>query len=323
METRQSHAHTCCSEHKHEAHHHEHHHHHGHHHHHHGGSGSNLLFAFAMNLFFAIVELVGGIFTGSVAILSDALHDFGDSISLGVAWRLQKLSEKGRDTSFSYGYKRFSLLGALLISLILLVGSVFVIIAAIERLSVPGEPKAGGMLVLAIFGLAVNGLAAFRLKGSSSLNERAVMLHLMEDVLGWAAVLVVSIVMLFVNAPILDPILSLCITAWILYNVYGNLRETFKVMLQGVPDGIDLEGLKTDILSLPHIRSVHDIHLWTLDGESHVMTIHVVYCLDDFSSPQAVFDMKESVREKCSAHGIRHATIELDPEGCSCGMEGC
>ena len=207
METRQSHTHTCCSEHQHDAHHHQEHHHHGHHHHlhhHHGGSGSNLLFAFAMNLFFAIVELVGGIFTGSVAILSDALHDFGDSISLGVAWRLQKLSEKGRDTSFSYGYKRFSLLGALLISLILLVGSVFVIIAAIERLSVPGEPKAGGMLVLAIFGLAVNGLAAFRLKGSSSLNERAVMLHLMEDVLGWAAVLVVSIVMLFVNAPILD-----------------------------------------------------------------------------------------------------------------------
>lgn len=314
-----THAHACHSDHKHHGHHHGH----GHHHHHHRNSGGNLLFAFAMNLFFAIVELVGGLFTGSVAILSDALHDFGDSISLGVAWRLQKLSEKGRDASFSYGYKRFSLLGALLISLILLVGSVFVIMAAVQRLSDPGEPKAGGMLLLAIFGLAVNGIAALRLKGSSSLNERAVMLHLMEDVLGWAAVLVVSIVMLFVDLPILDPILSLCITAWILYNVYGNLRDTFRVLLQGVPDEIDMEGLKKEILALPRIRSVHDIHLWTLDGQTHVMTIHVVYCPEDFASPMAVFEMKESVREKCSAHGIRHATIELDPEGCSCGMESC
>lgn len=297
--------------------------HHHHYHHDHGKAGGNLFFAFLLNLFFAVVELVGGLFTGSVAILSDALHDLGDSISLAVAWRLQKLSEKGRDASFSYGYKRFSLLGALLISTILLIGSVFVIIAAVKRLSEPGEPKAGGMLLLAIFGLLVNGIAALRLKGGGSLNERAVMLHLMEDVLGWAAVLVVSVIMIFVDFPILDPILSLCITAWILYNVYGNLRDTFRVLLQGVPDMIDIESLKTEILSLPGVDSIHDVHLWTLDGESHVMTIHVVYEAKDFDSPQAIFGLKESVRKKCNEYSIAHATIELDPDGCTCVMEKC
>ncbi len=297
-------------------------HHHHHHHHHHHASG-NLLFAFFLNLFFALIELIGGIYTGSVAILSDALHDFGDSISLGVAWRLEKYSQRKSDARFTYGYKRFSLLGALLISIILLVGSFFVITASIKRLINPGEPMAEGMLVLAIFGLIVNGVAALRLKSGHSLSERAVMLHLMEDVLGWAAVLVVSIVMIFVDLPILDPILSLAITAWILFNVYGNLKATMKVLLQGVPEGVNRELLTKAIVAIEAVSDVHDMHLWSLDGENHIITIHVCYNSQHYPDVEKQQALKERVRQLCSEHGIAHATIELDPDHLPCSMENC
>lgn len=278
---------------------------------------------FLLNLFFAIVELIGGLYTGSVAILSDALHDFGDSCSLGLAWYLERLSAKGRDRHFSYGYKRFSLLGALVLSLILLLGSIFVIKEAIERIITPGQPQAGGMFLLALFGLAVNGFAAWRMLGGSSLNERAMRLHLMEDVLGWLAVLVVSIVMYFVELPILDPLLSLGITAWVLYNVYFNLRDNLRILLQGVPEDVDSEELIASVKALPGVHDVHDVHLWTLNGEQHIGTLHLVYEPEQLQAPEELAALKQSVRQLASTQRITHLTIELDPKGCSCGLEQC
>ncbi|WP_234985405.1 cation diffusion facilitator family transporter [Porphyromonas crevioricanis] len=322
------HEHSCCSaEHTHEhcesKHHHSHHH--GHHHgHHHHGEG-NLLLAFVLNLLFAIIELIGGLWTNSVAILSDALHDFGDSISLGVAWRLQRLSEKKRTAYFTYGYKRFSLLGALLISVILLVGSFFVLHAAIERIITPTDHvNETGMLILAILGLVINGIAAIRLSKGESLNERAVMLHMLEDVLGWAAVLVVSIVMHFVYLPILDPLLSIAITIWILYNVYRNLRSTLRVLLQGSPEEVDMKALESELTGIDGVSSVHDLHAWTLDGERHVLTVHLV-CSSQVSTSHVEREskLKESVRACCKHYGIDHATIEIDYPGHSCGLENC
>ena len=218
-----------------------------HHHHEHTHSTGNIRLAFFLNFFFAIIELVGGVLTNSVAILSDALHDFGDSVSLGIAWYLQKLSTKGRDRYYSYGYKRFSLLGAVFISVILLVGSVFVIKESVERIMDPQEPNAKGMFLLAIFGVLINGAAVLRLKKGSSLNERAVSLHMLEDVLGWIAVLIVSIVMMFVDLPVLDPLLSIGISLWILSNIYKNLKDTFRIFLQQVPQNIDLQTLENRI----------------------------------------------------------------------------
>lgn len=259
------HIHHECHEHHHEhAHEHKHGDHHGHHHalgHHHHSATGNIKVAFWLNISFALFELVGGFFTSSIAILSDALHDFGDALSLGVAWYLQKLSERGRDARFSYGYKRFSLLGALFISVVLIVGSIFVLTAAAKRLIEPGEPKAGWMLVIAIVGLVVNGVAALRVSKGHSFNERAVMLHLLEDVLGWAAVLIVSVVMVFVHLPILDPILSIAISCWVLFNVVRTLIGTFKVFLQGVPTDIDLPALEQAIAEVPEVLSTHDVHL--------------------------------------------------------------
>ena len=313
-------------QHDHEHSHHGHGHHHshgGHHHHHHHHAEGNILIAFLLNLFFAIVELVGGLYTGSVAILSDSLHDLGDSCSLGVAWYLKRLSKKGRDRYFSYGYKRFSLLGSLLISVILLVGSVFVIKESIERIITPSTPRAEGMFLLAIFGLIINGYAAWRMSGGHSLNERAMRLHLMEDVLGWIAVLIVSVVMYFVDLPILDPLLSLGITAWILYNVYFNLRDNFRILLQGVPEEVDQEGFVQAIEHLEGVLSVHDVHIWTLNGEQHIASLHLVFDAQQYPTPEAWAGLKQQVREIALGYELQHITIELDPRGCSCGMENC
>lgn len=309
-------------------HHHEHEHahcggHHHHHHHHHNAEG-NILFAFVVNLFFSVVELIGGLYTGSVAILSDSLHDFGDACSLGVAWYLERLSKKGRDAYFSYGYKRFSLLGSLLISVILLVGSIFVVSESVGRLLEPQEPRAGGMLLLAIFGLIVNGYAAWRMSGGTSLNERSMRLHLMEDVLGWVAVLVVSIVMYFFPSwYFLDPLLSLGISAWILYNVYFNLRDNFRILLQGVPVDVDQEAFEAAVTALPAVLSLHDLHIWTLNGEQHVASLHIVYDCQHITSPAELAELKQSIRTLAKEYRLEHLTIELDPEGCSCGMESC
>lgn len=295
-----------------------------HHHHHHHHAEGNILVAFLVNLFFSVVELIGGVLTGSVAILSDSLHDFGDACSLGVAWYLERLSKKGRDAYFSYGYKRFSLLGALLISVILLVGSIFVVKESIERLLSPTETHAEGMFILAIFGLLVNGYAAWRMSGGTSLNERAMRLHLMEDVLGWVAVLVVSVVMYFFPSwHFLDPLLSIGISAWILYNVFFNLRDSFRIFLQGVPTDVDQEAFVEAITALPGVRSLHDLHIWTLNGEQHVASLHIVYDCAQITSPQALAELKLAIRSRAKDFRLEHLTIELDPEGCSCGMESC
>ncbi len=290
---------------------------HGHHHHDHG-STKNIRLAFFLNFFFAIIELVGGLYTNSVAILSDALHDFGDSISLGVAWYLQKFSEKKRDKFYSYGYKRFSLLGALFISVILLVGSIFVIKESVERIMEPQSPNAQGMFILAIIGVIVNGAAVIRLKKGSSINERAVSLHMMEDVLGWIAVLVVSIVMMFVDLPILDPLLSIGISIWILSNVYRNLKDTFHILLQQVPQNVDLGKLEEKIKSIDGVLSLHDIHLWTLDGEENILTLHVV--LSENVNVARETEIKGKVREVCCESGIQHATIEFERSGEACSL---
>lgn len=306
------------------------HHQHGHHHHAsgHGGdghahSGSNILIAFFLNLGFAVVELVGGLYTGSVAILSDALHDFGDSMSLGLAWYLERISTKGRDKAFSYGYKRFSLLSALVISLVLLIGSLVMLYTAVGKILSPQPVDAHGMLLLAVLGVAVNGYAAWRMMRGTSHSDRALRLHLLEDVLGWVAVLVVSVVMLFVDLPILDPILSICISLWILYNLYFNLRDTLKILLQGVPEGVDSARFEQELKALPDVLDVHDLHLWTMNGEEHIASLHIVHRHPEGCARESISTLKRQAREIAQQHGITHLTIELDHEGESCGMEHC
>ncbi len=295
----------------------------GHNHSHGGGNpkgdaaAKNIVTAFVLNLSFAVIELVGGLLTNSIAILSDALHDFGDSVSLGVAWVLQKKSNKKRDAKFSYGYKRFSLLGSVFLSGVLLVSSIFIVTEAVQRLADPQAVHAKGMFWLSIVGIVINGAAALRLKRGDTLNERAVFLHIMEDVLGWIGVLAVSIVMMYVDLPILDPILSLCITAWVLWNVWRNLRDTFKILLQGIPGDIDTTELTAALTEVPGVESIHDLHVWSQDGVTHVGTVHVV--VSGSGSYDEWHAIKEAVRDVCRRHRIDHVTIEIETSGeCDC-----
>ncbi|MBQ6103745.1 MAG: cation transporter [Kiritimatiellae bacterium] len=292
-----------------------HHHAHAHHHDHahdRGKAAENISAAFFLNAFFVVVEAVGGWATNSVAILSDALHDFGDCLSLATAWFLARKAEKPRDARYSYGYRRFSLLGAVFLSGVLTVSSAFMVVEAVRRLLAPQPVAARGMLWIAVFGVVVNGAAALRAGRGASLNERAVFLHLMEDVLGWVAVLAAAGVMLVVDFPALDPILSLAIALWVLVNVARNLRSVFRVLLQAVPEGVDPEAVKTRLLALDGVESVHDLHLWSLDGESHVMTLHVVTRASDL---QAV---KRAVVEVVRRDGVGHVTIEFERPGTVC-----
>ncbi len=288
----------------------------GHTHSHGSNAAKNLSVAFFLNAFFVVVEVIGGIFTNSIAILTDALHDFGDCLSLATAWFLQKKSTQGRDSKYSYGYKRFSLLGAVFLSGVLTVSSVIVLIAAFKRIADPQNVSAHGMFWIAIFGVIINGAAALRVKKGTSLNERSVFLHIMEDVLGWIAVLIVSIVMLFINLPILDPLLSIAISIWVLSNVFKNLRDTFRIFLQAVPENFPMEELKKEILQIPKVQSIHDLHLWSLDGESHVMTLHIV------TEEKDTAYIKIQVLDKISKYHIGHVTMEFEPPGTVC-MTNC
>ncbi len=285
---------------------------HHHHHHNHGNAEKNISIAFYLNAFFVLVEIVGGLLTNSIAILTDALHDFGDCLSLATAWALQKKSTKGRDSNYSYGYKRFSLLGSVFLSGVLTISSIFVLVAAVRRVLSPEEVSAQGMLWMAIIGIIINGSAAFSVKKGSSLNERAVYLHIMEDVLGWVGVLVVSVVMMFTDLPILDPILSIVISLWVLSNVYKNLKSVFKILLQAVPYDVPVDELTSKITDISGVESIHDLHIWSLDGESHVMTLHVVTDVADH------FSIKNNILDIVSQYHIVHVTIEFEPRNSSC-----
>lgn len=294
---------------------------HTHHHDHQHGDVKNIKTAFFLNLSFTIIEFVGGVLTNSVAILSDAVHDLGDSISLGLAWYFQKVAKKPRTKEFTYGYKRFSLLGAVINSVILLVGSVLIMVHAIPRLFNPQQPNVEGMLVLAVLGVVVNGLAVLRLRKGSSINERVVSLHLLEDVLGWLAVLVGAGIMYFVDAPFIDPLLSIAIALYILFNVYRNIRQSLHIILQGSPLEIDLTEVKQSILSIEGVGGVHDLHAWSVDGEYNVLTAHVV--LVEPLSMGEQQQLKLQIREKLYAQGIQHGTIEFERVGEECSMDEC
>ncbi|MDR2083605.1 MAG: cation diffusion facilitator family transporter [Bacteroidales bacterium] len=280
-------------------------------------SSKNIAVAFFLNLSFTVIEIIGGLITNSVAIISDALHDFGDSISLGLAWYFEKVAKKSPNKKFTYGYKRFSLLGALINSTILLVGSIIVIIECVKRIAEPQDVNVKGMIILAVIGVVINGIAVLRTRKGKGVNEKVVSLHLLEDVLGWAAVLIVSIVMLFVDLPILDPLLSIGISCFVLYNVYKNLKVTFKVILQGVPSDLDVIELREKVLKIPNVVDVHDFHIWSLDSEYNIASMHVVIKdAKDLYSLQV--KLKTEIKNLLNEEGIKHTTIEFETEQEEC-----
>ncbi|MCF8008772.1 MAG: cation diffusion facilitator family transporter [Halanaerobiales bacterium] len=291
------------------------------HSHNHIDSYSNIKIAFFLNLLFTIIEIIGGLWTNSLAVLSDAVHDLGDSVSLGLSWYLEKYSKKDPDQVFSFGYSRFSLLSAFLNSLILIVGSIFVLMRALPRLFSPEPINAVGVLVFALFGITVNGLAAYKLSKGSSINEKVITLHFLEDVLGWVSILIISLIYLYKEIPILDPILSILITIYILYNVSKNFKKILKIFLQAVPKNISIDKIEEIIVQIPQVINVHHTHLWSLDGDKNLLSTHIV--LDDNLENKKIFAIKESIKDDLLDYGIDHVTIEVDFRSDLCKDEEC
>ncbi len=293
-----------------------------HHHDHHSSPAekSNIGLAFFLNLSFTVIELIGGFLTNSVAIISDAIHDFGDSLSLGLAWYFQKLSQKGSSKHYSYGYKRFSLLGAIINCIILVVGSVYILSEAIPRLFAPQETSAKGMFILAVFGMIINGIAVLRTCKAKSINERVISLHLLEDVLGWAAVLLGSIIMYFTGWTIIDPILSLFIAGFVLFNVFKNIKLVLPILLQGTPAETDQEHIAQKLKEIKNVVDIHDLHIWSLDEEYTVLTVHVR--LNENCSMEKLAELKSQIRSVLEKEKIPHATIEFEMPDEKCAFEG-
>lgn len=284
---------------------------------HHRGTGSRGLgVAFLLNLGFTIFEIVGGLLTNSVAILSDAVHDAGDSLSLGIAWFLQRIAQRESDTNFTYGYARFSVLGALITSALLVGGLLFVVTRAVPRLWNPEEVHGGGMLAIAVIGIVVNGIAAMRLKSGTSLNERLASWHLLEDVLGWVAVLAGGIVVLIWDFRIIDPILSLLISGIVLWNVFKNFGTVIAVFLQKVPRGFDTAKFIAETKRIPSVANVHNTHAWTIDGEHHVLTTHVA--LEKAVPRERIVKIKEQIRSLLRDYPFEHVTIDVELPGEPC-----
>ena len=288
--------------------------HHDHHHHHH--VAGNIRTAFFLNLGFTVVEIIGAFLTNSTAILANAAHDLGDCFALGQAWYFERLAGERGDARYSYGYKRFSTFGALLSTVLLLLSSLFILSKAVPRILTPSHSDAGGMVILALVGVAVNGLAMMRLSKEKGMNTRVVALHLLEDVLGWVAVLVVSVSLLFVDFPALDPILAVLITLYILSNVVRNLKSMLPIFLQAVPDNVSLDTIVNEIESMPRVRAVHHAHIWSLDGEHNVFTAHLE--LDCQPTTEAYIALKETIRDVVERHGLYHSTIEIEFSGEVC-----
>lgn len=279
-------------------------------------SSRRLGLVFFLNVGFTLIEFVGGLLTNSTAILADAVHDLGDSLSIGSAWLLNRKGRKAADREFTYGYRRLSLFGALINGLVLVGGSLWVLSEAIPRLADPIMPVTEGMLALALLGVTVNGFAAYRLSKGKSLNEKVLNWHLLEDVLGWVAVLIVSIILQFVDWPILDPLLSIGFTLFILVNVIRNLWATGKLFIQAVPDPALHDAIRRTLLGIEHISEVHHQHLWSLDGERHVLTVHLVV-RDSFPLEQYPAT-KMAVADALEPYQLAHTTIEIELPTESC-----
>lgn len=279
-------------------------------------SEKKILIAFILNLSFSIFEFIGGIFTGSVAIMSDAVHDMGDAASIGFSYFLERKSKKQPDRTHTYGYARYSVLGGVITTFILLFGSVAVIINAVNKIINPTQINYDGMIVFAVIGVVVNFLAAYFTHGGESVNQKAVNLHMLEDVLGWAVVLIGAVVMRFTDFSLLDPIMSIGVAIFIFINAIKNLKSVLDIFLEKTPRNISIDEIKNHICQIDGVADAHHIHLRTLDGHNLYATMHIVTDRD----PHAI---KEKVREELAEHGITHSTLELETVGEHCHHKHC
>lgn len=269
-----------------------------------------------LNLFFSIVEFVGGMITGSAAIISDSVHDLGDAVSIGASYFLEKKSKKAADERYTYGYGRYSVLGGVITVVILIIGSTAAIVNGVIRIIYPTPINYDGMIILALFGAAVNLIAAYFTREGESVNQRAVNLHMLEDVLGWVAVLVGAVIMRFTDLAFIDPLMSIGIAVFILINATRTLIESVELFLEKTPRGISVDEIEEHILGIDGVTDVHHLHIWSLDGVTNCATMHIVADGDHA-------EIKSAVRHELAEHGITHTTLELESTAEDCSAQEC
>lgn len=293
---------------------------------------NGLTLAFWLNLLFSIIELIGGILTNSTAIVADAFHDFMDAGAIGLAIVMEKIAGKKRSDKFSYGYKRFSLLSAISLSIFLLAGSITMLITAYNSFINPKEVYSFGMLWLALLGLAVNGFAFIKIKNGGhghhhhghhhghSHNSQSIMLHLLEDVLGWAAVLIGSVIIYFTGWNWIDGILTIGIALFIGINAIKSLIKTLKVMLQSVPEHININKFKVELQRIEGVVDIHDLHVWTMDGDYNIGSVHAV--IND-SNPTTKQDILNKIIKLMENFNIQHPTVQMETTNSNCKLLTC
>lgn len=280
-------------------------------------SHNKILIAFILNLLFSLFEFFGGIFTGSIAVISDSVHDFGDAASIGISFFLEKKSKKGADKRYTYGYALYSVLGALITGTILVAGGIVVIFRAIGRIITPCEINYDGMMILAVVGAVINLAAAYFTHGGHSLNQRTVSLHMLEDVLGWLAVLISAVIIKLTGFVLLDPIISICVSLFIIINAVRLLNESLEIFLVKAPKHIDIDTLAEEIQKASGVLEVHHLHLWQLDSEKSLATMHVV------TDGRNDKEVKHKVHHICEHFGIFHSTLEIEDVGEVCHNKVC
>lgn len=310
---------------------------------------SKMKWALALNLFFSIFELIGGLWLQSMAIVSDALHDFGDALSLALGIWMEKKSQQSVDHRYSYGYRRFSLLASVFTGGILIAGSVFIFASSVERIFNPTPVNSLGMIFFAVLGVLVNAFAFRKIKeaghshghahghhhghhhehGSaqqcdhehskheSTGHLRMWELHFIEDLVGWIIVLIGAVCIHLFQIFWLDPVLAMGLSIWMLWNVVKNLRGTVEILLQSTPSATLIPNIETFFGQQTELEGHHHLHVWSLDGQQHILTGHLVlkknFTLEELGPFKT--KMKAQLREKFR---IKEATLEFEWEGEHC-----
>jgi len=276
----------------------------------------NILIAFILNLSFSVFEFIGGAFCGSVAIVSDAVHDLGDAVSIGIAFFLERKSKKSPDDVYTYGYTRYSVIGGVITTSILIFGSLAVMYNAVMRIINPVEINYNGMLIFAVVGASVNFIAAFFTREGDSVNQKAVNLHMLEDVLGWVVVLMGALIMKFTDIRIIDPLMSLGVAVFILFNAVRTLKQAIDLFLEKAPDSISVAEIKEHLCHIDGVDDAHHIHIWSMDGVNNYATVHIV-------TDEEPHRIKHLVREEMAEHGISHITVEIETGDEHCLEKSC
>ena len=277
-------------------------------HHHHKKAGENLAFVFFINLAFNIVVIAAALATNSMAILADFIHDASDTISIALAWFLEHVAQRDSTDKYSYGYQRFSILGAVIISIFVIIMAFVILSEAIPRLFAPEGVDAGGMLAVAIVGIVFKFVSVYRLHKGETYNEKAIFFHQLGDIFEWVAILILSLVLMFWDgAQYLDPFVSIGIALWLIFNLGRNLYKSIEVLLQKTPDYFDVDEFKQSIENIEGVNAIDDFHIWSLDGIDSVMTLKV-----DVDFGKDVGEIKKEIYAISKKYHVVDITIELE-----------